>query len=275
MQEIINKINQKGIKVRRKRKTLKYINEYGFCRLIDGYGSFYKSIKNNVNTNDIINAFLFDKTISHALSNYIFDFEMKLNNVIMEIIYKHNNYPDDYILDLSTITWDYKNKVPASFSNDIYENVNSCNLLNSYTNPKEIPLKLLSLSWSFHTLVTFVQLQDDEVKCLISKYYGLENFYNEFISVCHTIRKFRNVISHNGMFIATKLSYYRKEFNQCIKFLTKQDINIDEDITVQKLITILSLFLKIDIEKEIMKKLKRAKVKTKTLKQLKNYVGLY
>ena len=44
----------------------------------------------------------------------------------------------------------------------------------------------------------------------------------EFTSACHTLRKFRNSMSHNDILFKTKISTYTKEFNSLLSTTKKQ-----------------------------------------------------
>ena len=134
-----------------------------------------------------------------------------------------------------------------------------------YDDSKQIPLNRLSISWSFHTLISFINIQDIQTKNKIINKFNInsENIDN-FISTCHSIRKFRNTISHNDIFFITTLNYYRREFNTLLNYLTKQKTSdIEKDITIYSLIKMLEKLLNVDICTEVYKILNDAKINKK------------
>lgn len=270
MEKTLLNIKNSNIKIKNKESILNYIENYGYFRIIECYGELAKKIKRKPNTNDIINIFKIDMVISNIIGAYILDFEKRLNTKIIDIIYKHNNIEDEYVLEVTNnpANSNLRNKGYSTFIKDLYENAKSCNLLNGYDNPKNVPLKKLSVSWSFHTLVSFIELQDEETKRLITEAFDLEDNIDEFVSVCHSIRKFRNIASHNGMFISTKLNYYRREFNIALNHWYKKNKNIDEDITISKLVLALEKLLNTNIKSQLLISLKRYKLGKKITKKI-------
>lgn len=83
---------------------------------------------------------------------------------------------------------------------------------------------------------------------------------NAFISTCHSIRKFRNTISHNDILFITSINYYRREFNTILNNLKHQNNSIEKDISIFSLVEMLELILNVDIKKEIFQILNDAKL---------------
>ncbi len=276
--EIINKIRNRGIKVKDQQKIIKYINKYGYYRMIDCYGEYFKKLSpKKCNTNDIIKIFEFDKKIANLLANYIFDFEQQLNTIAIDEICSYNNLNDDYVLTITNnpAYSNLRNKGFADFTNEIYDGCKSCNLIKEDINPKSLPLKILSVSWSFHTLISFIFLQDEQVISNISKRFNLhESSHSYFISACHSIRKFRNILSHNGFFLISQLNFYRREFNQIININLNKNYDLDTNITIYKLTILLEKLLMTSIiDGEFKKLIKQLRLTKKQKNDLLKDIG--
>lgn len=263
--DYLQEIAKTPIKIKNKKKIISLIDNYGYYRIIECYGDLLKNLpKRLYNTNNICKIFHIDKELSKILIFYLLDFEQKLNarsiKVIVPIL---GNQNQNYILNLKDI--DLSNiKNQQKFIDELYNSAKGCNCLMMYDDPKKIPLNQLCLSWNFHTIIDFINLQSIEIKKLIAKEFNIniENFTN-FISACHSIRKFRNTISHNDIFFITTLNYYRREFNRILKYLKKSSINIEQDINVYSLIEILESFLQVDIKKEIYEVINKTRINKK------------
>lgn len=262
--DCIEKIKNEKIKIKNKKRILDLVNDYGYFKIISCYGDLIKTLpKNLYNTNNICKIFSIDKTLSKIIIFYLLDFEQKLNaKSIGAIVELKKN--DDYILNPDDLNFDLI-KSKSSFIDDLYNKTNGCNCLIMYDDSKQIPLNRLSISWSFHTLISFINIQDIQTKNKIINKFNInsENIDN-FISTCHSIRKFRNTISHNDIFFITTLNYYRREFNTLLNYLTKQKTSdIEKDITIYSLIKMLEKLLNVDICTEVYKILNDAKINKK------------
>ncbi len=267
MEKTLKYIKDNGFKVKSKKKTLSYINKYGDFRLIEGYGSVLKKYIAKPTTKQLILLFEFDTTLSALMSKYILDFEKILNNVAIQTILQLEDLEQDYVLDIvkNPAHSNLKNKGYGTFVNDIYENIDSCDLLASFPDKTKIPLKALSVSWSFHTIIAFINLQSQNVKTAISSRFRVTDCYDEFISACHSIRKFRNTISHNGIFLSTTLDFYCQQFNYLLNRFLNKNHKPDSPINVIKLIELLEYFLDTNLKSEILKHFKHKDKITKKI----------
>ena len=259
---ILNKIRHDGFKVKKPTKIIEYINKYGYYRIINCYGNYLKNNYKKCNTNDIIKIFEFDKKLANILAGYLFDFEQQLNAIAINVIIEQNNLNDDYVLNITNnpAYSNLRNKGFADFNNEIYDNAKSCNLINDNIDPRTLPLKVLSVCWSFHTLISFIYLQNDDIICHIAKKFNLDASAEEFISMCHSIRKFRNILSHNGFFFKSQLNFYRREFNNVLNKNLSTNYNIDTNITIYKLIIVLEKVLDKNIRTDLLKLIKKTKL---------------
>ncbi len=272
MEKTLKYLTEKGIKVKNKKKTLAFIKNYGEFRIVDCYGELLKKIVAKPNSKQLMMLFEFDTTLSALISKYILDFEKILNNVSIQTILQAEDLDENYVLDIvkNPAHSNLRNKGYGTFVKDIYENIDTCTLLENYRNQQDIPLRILSTSWSFHTLIAFIDLQSNEVKKAISAKFRVSDCYEQFISACHSIRKFRNNISHNGIFLSQTLDYYCREFNYLLNRFNNKNYNQDSQINVNKLIELLQYFLNIDIKKEIAEffKKKHNKISKKVLPKI-------
>lgn len=67
---IIKMLKENNFKINNKKKIINLINNYGYHKIINCYGSILKS-KKRVKTNDIIKIFKADKIIASVLIDYI------------------------------------------------------------------------------------------------------------------------------------------------------------------------------------------------------------
>ncbi len=273
--ELFKKIEAQGIKVK-KSDILEHINKYGYYRIVSCYGKLLKEAskecKKHPNTQELLALFEFDKNLANMIASYLFDFEQQLNTISMDEIFKINNLHDDYVLTITNnpAFTHLRKKGLSSFNEDIYENAKSCNLIPQNIDVRSLPLKILSLSWSFHTLISFIFLQDDNVLENICTRFNIPNgLTNDFISACHSIRKFRNILSHNGIFFSYTLSFYRREFNHLINICCQKQYHLDDDINIYKILILLEKILNKDILKTDLKKIFK---ETKLPKHIKKYV---
>lgn len=268
-EQYLLKIKELGIKIKNKKNISTLITDYGFHRIINCYGDLLKVLpKRMYNTKNIYKIFKIDKLISKTLIYYLLDFEQKLNarsiDVISNILGKGNN---EYILSENDINFEtLKNK--NNFFEELFSSTKSCNCLMMYDDPRKIPLSDLSLSWSFHTLLTFISIQNDNIKSKILEKFNISDKYiNEFISTCHSIRKFRNTISHNDILFVTTINFYRREFNSLLCYLCNKNYNLEKDITVFSLIEMLEKLLNENIKDEIFEIINKSRI-NKKLKEL-------
>lgn len=269
-------IKDKKIKIRNKKLILSYISDYGFHKMINCYGDIIKSLVKKYSTNDIVNLFKLDKWMSSEIRSYILDFEQQLNTKAIKQILKYNNLPSDYCLNITNnpAFSNLRNKGYKDFANEIYDNASFYNCLWMYDNPKTIPLKNLSLSWSFHTLISFIDLQDIKTKNRVVGEFNInpEDTAN-FISVCHSIRKIRNVVSHNDIFLVTRLSYYRREFNIILNNKFEKNFDINTDINVYKLLLALEIVLNKKITDRFLRQIKEFELRKKVTKGILDLMG--
>lgn len=272
----LSEIKSYNIKIKNSANILEYIEKYGSYRIIGCYGYFLKqaskSVNKEVTTQDLIAIFEFDKYLINMIQNYLFDFEQQLNNISIEEFLSANQLKDNYIFSINNKHAHnfQNNKTLVNFANDIYENVKSCNLIPKSVDVKQLPLKILATSWSFHTLISFISLQDKVVISNICKRFNLSaKAAINFVSACHSIRKFRNISSHNGIFFASTLNFYRREFNHLINISCNKNYSLDTNINMYKLIVLLEKML----NKQIFKKdLKNIFKKTKMPQFIKQYI---
>lgn len=267
---IIKMLKENNFKINNKKKIINLINNYGYHKIINCYGSILKS-KKRVKTNDIIKIFKADKIIASVLIDYIWDFEQILNTSIINFTLSSNNLPDDYVLNLVTNPGDtiLKKKGFGTFDDELYQYASKCNFLNMYNDITKIPLNKLSLSWSFNTSINFLFLQNDNVKMESLKKFNLDmKDCDNFISSCHSIRKFRNIISHNDIVCSAKLNFYQREFNILLNKIYKTKIDINTNINVYKIIKLLESFLSKNINKKIIKELKKIKMNKNLRKKI-------
>ncbi len=267
MEKTLKYIKDKDFKIKNKKKTIEFINKYGEFRIVEGYGNILKKFIKKPTTKDLMRIFEFDTTLSALISKYILDFEKILNNTAIQTILQLEELDDNYVLDVvkNPAHSNLRNKGYGTFMADIYENIDQCSMLQNYNDKTSIPLKALSVSWSFHTLIAFIDLQSNEVKKSISSKFNVTDCYNEFISACHSIRKFRNSISHNGIFIDTTLNYYCNEFNYLLNRFLNKNYQPDSIINVIKLIELLEYFLDVNLKHEVSKFFKKRNKVTKLL----------
>ncbi len=267
MEKTLKSIKENGFKVKNKKKTLAYIEKYGAFRLLEGYGAILKKYTNKPNTKQLISLFEFDTTLSALISKYVLDFEKMLNNVAIQTVLQIEDLDQDYVLDIvkNPAHSNLRNKGYATFINDVYGMSDKCVLLNKYQDKSQIPLRALSISWTFHTLLAFIGLQSEEVKKAISSKFRVSDRYDDFVSACHTIRKFRNTISHNSIFISTTIDSSCSEFNYLLNRFLNKNYPSDSPINVIKLIELLEYFLDINLKKEVLKHFKKSDKLTKTL----------
>lgn len=270
----IDKIKKLNIKIKNKNNIATLIKDYGFHKIINCYGDLLKTLpKRQYNTKNICKLFDIDKQLAKTLIYHILDFEQKLNARSIEVISYSLGNSDDYILNLNDINLD-KVKNKNTFIDEIYSSAKGCNCLMMFDDPRKIPLTNLSISWSFHTLVTFIDIQSLNIKEKVAAKFNInkDNISN-FISSCHSIRKFRNTISHNDIFFITTINFYRREFNTLLSYLKKTPLNIEKDITVFSLIEMLEKILKQDIKKDIYEIINNAKVNKKMKKLILDYMN--
>ena len=260
----IDELKKANIKIKNKNDILSLIKDYGYHRIINCYGDLLKSLsKRHYNTKNICKLFNIDKQLSKVLIYHLLDFEQKLNARSIEVIANSLSNNSEYILNLNDINLEnVKNK--NSFIDELYNSAKGCNCLMMYNDSRKIPLNVLSLSWSFHTLLTFIDIQSIEIKEKVAAEFNInkENISN-FISSCHSIRKFRNTISHNDILFVTTINYYRREFNTILNYLNKSSMNIEKDISVYSLIQMLEKILNQDIKKDVYNIINNAKVSKK------------
>lgn len=263
----IDKIKKLNIKIKNKNEIISLIKDYGFHKIINCYGDLLKTLpKRQYNTKNICKLFYIDKQLAKTLIYHILDFEQKLNARSIETITYSLGKDDNYILNLSDINLEnVKNK--SAFIDELYSSAKGCNCLMMYDDPRKIPLSNLSISWSFHTLVTFIDVQTIQIKEKVAAKFNInkDNISN-FISTCHSIRKFRNTISHNDIFFVTTINFYRREFNTLLSFLKKDAVNIEKDITVFSLVEMLEKILKTNIKVDIFEIINNAKINKKMKK---------
>ncbi len=274
MTNYLDKIKAENIKIKKQKDIMNLINDYGYHRIINCYGDLIKHLpKRYYNTKNIAKLFKVDKELSKLIIYYLLDFEQKLNArsiaAVVSVLGKGN---DDYILNLNEINLEgVKNK--SQFIDELYASAKGCNCLMMFDNARSIPLNKLCLSWSFHTLISFISVQNLIIKESIARKFNInkENIGN-FISTCHSIRKFRNTISHNDIFFITTLNYYRREFNATLNHLKKSKISLEKDITIFSLVEMLELILNVDIKKDIYEILNDAKLNKKIKRIVLDYM---
>lgn len=255
----MNKLNNYPIIIDDESKLNEYIQRYGFFRLIDGYGLNLIKITNinPITTDQIIAFFNFDNLLSNILVGIIQDFEKQLNHKIIEIVLKTNQLDNNYILEIinDPAKANLKHRGFRTFINDVYDNALQCNLIQDKQDIKKIPLRALATSWTFHTLISFCELQDKQTKIAIANEYGFIDDYDGFISVCHIIRKFRNILAHNGICITTIIDNYVDSFNYWLSIFYKYTNCGNTNINIIKLIKMLQHLTKYNIEQIIRKNL--------------------
>ncbi len=148
MEKNLKYIQDSGLKIKAKKKTIEFVNDYGLFRTVDCYGAVLKRLVSKPNTKQLMMLFDFDTSLSALVSKYILDFEKILNNVAVQTTLQVEELDENYILDIvkNPAHSSLRNKGYATFVQDVYENVDSCTLLENYRGQKDIPLRILSTS---------------------------------------------------------------------------------------------------------------------------------
>ncbi len=247
---IVNLIKNKGLKIKNKEFFIQEVIKYNIVRLIDGYAKCLELEEPNdkkkyikgTTTNQVLNLFTFDQELACILLRYFKQFEQQLNSITLYTVMKKYNLGNDYILNVNNVVW-MENKKSIEFNqfrDSIFDYVATSNFLKSYNDYATIPLQELCLSWSFHTTILFFDLQSETIKKEIMEQFHTSNASSkEFTSACHTLRKFRNSMSHNDILFRTKISTYTKEFNSLLSTTSiKKQTNVNNAETTEVIPTL-------------------------------------
>lgn len=233
--EQIDLLINKGLKIVNKEKFISYLKKYNYQNFVNGYNDLLfvnqqrtkDKYKDNVNSDDLISIFEFDKSITHSILKYILNIERiiasYLNTTLCEIIGQKYNEHHGQILDLPDESYHYIfprgfkffkntffNSEPVNPVNKIKDELNkqlknlnsnedlskSCKKNNAY------PLWSLSVYWTFGNIKNLIHwLNDDIVKQVINKFQNNISQMNpqEFRIILNILNNLRNRCCHNNV----------------------------------------------------------------------------
>lgn len=210
------KLRKQGLRIFNKRRFNNFLNKYGKIVVLEGYARILQDENSfflkKVSTNQIIKLVKFDKSFGNFILSYLLEFEQKFCNILINTILEENNLDDNYVLRDDNSDWLVFNNEneKENFFNSIYQNVSGCNFLKRHQNKSEIPLSLLSLSWTYFNLISLFEAIDLNTQEKIINNLGfLNSDVDVFKSILHITRRLRNTISHNDLLVDSKFEIYK------------------------------------------------------------------
>lgn len=283
----IKDLSKKGFKVRKKRNFIDFLADYGVVRIIDGYLSFFYNhltdrYIDQLDDNQLMKFVLLDRKIANIVLDATMLFEQQLNTMTIHYFLHLNKLNRDFILDIETSpfvsfpTIEIYNSMRAS----MYEYVRKCYLLNSINsnqNPENIPLIQLAVSWSINTTINFFRICDLNVQKQVLEYFNVSHLsIEQFITILHSIRHFRNSMAHNDILLVIQHSDNKKAFSTALeKNNPKSVVSIIDIIKFfdSKMLNRFGL-IPDNLYAIIIKLIKRQHFKKNVLNHIKNLIGL-
>ncbi|GAA5414818.1 Abi family protein [Ureaplasma ceti] len=205
-------LKRQGMRIWSKKKLSNFVFQYGQTRVLRGYASCLidnsdGKFISKTTSRQLMKLVNFDGALGVTLLKYLFDFEQRLNSVMITTILANYKLSPKYVLDIDHCDWlefrSHEDK--ENFRRNMYQNADSCNFLSSYPDKDNIPLMSLALSWTFFNTLAFFEATADDIKREVIDSLGLTGWdVNSFRSLGHIIRKLRNTISHNDCLLLSK-----------------------------------------------------------------------
>lgn len=204
-------LKRQGLRIWSKRKLSNFVFQYGQTRVLIGYAACLIAQNGNFlpksTSGQLMKLVNFDHRLGVKILKQLFDFEQRLNSVMITTILAKYKLPQNYILDLDNCSWlTFKNpEDKENFKRNMYQNVDTCNFLRYYEDKTKVPLMSLSLAWTFYNTLAFFEATPLEIKQEVIRSLGLKHWdVNSFRNIGHIIRKIRNTISHNDCVLISK-----------------------------------------------------------------------
>lgn len=206
----LTQLKKEGLKIKQKKKFQLFLLDYGNLRVLQGYAKYLKDDHNQflekTSTKDLMKFVKLDMDLGLEILKELLLFEQKLNAVMINTLFAKCELDYNHILRLDTdrfLIFKDSEQYKRCYEN-LYARVSSSNFCQGYNfkSPYEVPLMILSLSWTFYDTILFYEILVPELQQAISSNMGYKNLsVSDLIEISHIIRKIRNTISHNDFLI--------------------------------------------------------------------------
>lgn len=177
--EQINLLATRGLNIVNRNRLIKYIKNYNYQNFVNGYNDLlfinedrkFNKYKNDVNSNDLIEIFNFDRWIGFMILSNILNIERMISSYITTVICEYMSKYDEYSFilnwDLDTYKYIFKEYFDDNSNNtksetkkfddikkiikgEFIKKKSYSLLVNKYKNcENDIPLWTLSIYWTF------------------------------------------------------------------------------------------------------------------------------
>ena len=253
--EQISLLESKGLIIDSKKNAIKYLNEIGYYKLINGYREPFlynlngeKRFVDDTSIQNLYDLYTFDHKLRVLFFNFISDCEIVIKNRMSELISR--KYGINHKIYLQSSNFKQDGNVQTKFEDlklsickEISKQKLKNNCLNWYSkNYKYYPFWVLNTVLSFGTISKIYSrmIQADQYE--ISSYFNLKS--DVFESFLLNLTLFRNVCAHNERFynFRTRNKIKKRDIEHILKYFNIEEYKGNYKNGVNDVLSVIIIF---------------------------------